>query len=287
MRKNKDNPSGITLDDDPNIWPSGDDDNSGDDRVDGLGGDDILDGGEGNDSLFGGSGDDVLLGGDGNDFLMGDTGDDFIDGGNGVDILNHNPGQPVLVDLDPDANSDTSDGFVLFLGDGDRAGETDQVTNVENVNGTSENDILAGSNDSNEIDAGRGDDVLIGRDGGDDLQGASGSDILVGGFADYDASGQITNVTGDGADDVLNGGRGKGGDRFVFGSNDGDDTIEDFGNGDVIDLSFTGVTDLASLTITNQNGDAVMQGISGTTITLIGVAADSLSESDFIFPGGV
>ena len=116
------------------------------------------------------------------------------------------------------------------------------------------NDQLYGGN---RLYGGKGDDLLYGRDNGDDrLEGGKGDDTLYGG-------------TGD--------------DRFVFDAESDHDTVKDFGDGDDV-LVFRGMK-RADLDIKDTDAGALISGRDDWSVTLEGVAAADLSESDFDFTG--
>lgn len=113
------------------------------------------------------------------------------------------------------------------------------------------------------VDAGAGNDVLKGGDGVDRFSGGEGNDRLTG--------------------------RG-GADHFIFSTTFAADKITDFdakGHGhDVVDLShMTGFNDFASLSgIMYQSGDdTVLNFGGGDVLTLHNVELDDLSKSDFLF----
>jgi Ca2+-binding RTX toxin-like protein len=139
--------------------------------------------------------------------------------------------------------------------------------------------------------------------GNDILNGGSSDDTLYGDAASYNPSspGSIS-----GGKDILNGGAGDdqlwGGpnnDTFVFGRGSGNDTINDFNQGnaavgspaqehDVIDLRAYGFADwnaLRGLISDNSSGNAVIQLSQMDSITLVGVHSASLKASDFIISG--
>ena len=119
-----------------------------------------------------------------------------------------------------------------------------------------------------------GNDVIDGFDTDDTLEGGLGNDTLDGGRGN-------DTLTGGGGNDVLVGGAGA--DTFVFKVNDGVDTIEDFEDGtDIIRLTKSGLT-FDGLTITNDDGDAVITYDQGDSIRLEDVSVDDLSASDFAF----
>lgn len=131
---------------------------SGNDHVEALGGDDIvmggrgddhLDGGEGDDGVHGGYGADAVLGGAGNDHLTPgdyqtgkpDSSVDVYDGGAGTDALAYDASPlAVTVSLDGVANDGTP-------------GETDNVLEVENLDGSAYGDTLTGDDGANQLKA--------------------------------------------------------------------------------------------------------------------------------------
>ncbi|NMG18330.1 calcium-binding protein [Brasilonema bromeliae] len=130
-----------------------------------------LDGGEGDDTLIGGRGDDYLTGGSGQDTLNGGTG-----GRNTAVYSNAPEGKGVKVDLVQ--NFALDDGF----------GTTDTLINIQNIEGSSGNDILIGrasgdpkdNNFGSLLDGGAGNDTLIGGEGEDVLLGGAGADFIDG-----------------------------------------------------------------------------------------------------------
>ncbi|RLV58332.1 hypothetical protein D5018_17885 [Parashewanella curva] len=149
----------------------------------GQGGDDRLtDGGAGNDTLHGGHGNDILVAGEGDDLLKGDEGDDtlavsdvdslgsdtFI-GGTGSDSAswsNLRGGKHVEVSTSGDKLTAT-----VKNAQGQAIGNQ-SLESIENLFGTSGNDILI---------HGAGDNLLVGLGGNDTFDGGAGSDrYLVG-----------------------------------------------------------------------------------------------------------
>ncbi len=191
-----------------------DDNNSGvdDDLFRGLGGDDTMFGDAGNDTLDGGEGDDVIRGGSGDDIIIGGAGADTIRGESGFDTLDYSGSEDgVAVNLE----------FGFFSG-GDAAG--DNVSGIEGLIGTAENDILEGDDFRNDI---------FGGEGRDQIRGGGGWDELFGG-------GDIDFIHGDSGNDVIDGGAGndrlfggEGADNITGGT--GSDIIEGDEGNDTID----------------------------------------------------
>ena len=291
-------------------------------KIYGLGGNDTLSGRGGDDELDGGSGDDTLNGGAGADKLVGGSGTDTASwaGSNaGVTARLHTP--------DPrggHAQGDTFGGTTTFTyrDKGERVTVT--LPDIENLIGSSYDDVLAGDQRANRISGGAGDDILYGGPGGDStnkdvmygdsgndkvyggrgddsLYGGSGSDKLYGGPDDdklYGGSGSDRLVGGDGndildggtGDDILEGGAGA--DIFRFSRRDGDDDITDFStsrrDGDRIDLSdFSEIDSMDDLSI-KQRGSHTridLDEYDGGEIWLLDIDKEDLDDDDFIFYG--
>ena len=124
-----------------------------------------LDGGLGKDLMVGGGGNDTMLGGGGDDRVAGGAGADVINGGGGRDELNYSDSVlGVTVNL--------STGQAI---NGNAAGDT--ITGFEDLSGSFDNDILAGTAVANSI---LGDDRLFGFAGNDTLGGGPGADTMTG-----------------------------------------------------------------------------------------------------------
>ena len=167
--------------------------------------------------LHGSTYDDHFTGSAADELFEGRNGDDIIDGGGGNDILYYRSeadfggGSGIHADLQAGL---VTDGF----------GNTDTVSNIENIDGTDSDDTMIGSSVDNYLAGNGGNDTLIGSAGFDNLTGGDGNDRLEGGADDDHLAG--------GAD----------ADTFVFASADGgDDFIEDFVSGeDVFEISAAG-----------------------------------------------
>jgi len=102
-----------------------------------------------NNDIFGRGGNDTLIGLNGNDTLDGGPGNDILDGGTGVDtVLYANATTGVTVNLGVTTAQNT-------VGAG-----TDIVLNVENLTGSSFNDILSGNASNNVLNGATGTDML-------------------------------------------------------------------------------------------------------------------------------
>ncbi len=161
-------------------------------------------GGLDDDSLSANDGNGVIQGGGGNDSLHGGLGSDQLIGGPGVDVAAYG-GHPGPVNVN------------LAIGGGDgMADENDDVAgDVENISGSSFDDVLAGNGTGNYINGGGGNDRISGAEGDDFLAGHTGDDVL---------NGDVGNDALDGAEgnDTLNG-------------TAGDDTLRGFTGVDVLD----------------------------------------------------
>jgi Ca2+-binding RTX toxin-like protein len=145
----------------------------GNDIISGLGGNDGIDGGTGDDSLAGGDGNDTVLGQAGNDNLTGDNGNDTLQGGDGSDQLDGGAGS------DTATYADSTTAVTVNIADGlPEAGgfaAGDVLTGVENITGSSFNDVLIGDAGVNQITGGSGNDIIAGGAGRDTLIATTGT----------------------------------------------------------------------------------------------------------------
>jgi Ca2+-binding RTX toxin-like protein len=169
---------------------------AGVDILNGDAGNDTLKGGNDNDFLFGGADDDTLdgeLGNDqlfgqsGNDQLLSSAGNDLLDGGVGTDTARYDKDPKGVVvnidetqsysntaypfDLEPSFNISTGTAFDGF-------GDTDTLRNLENITGSSYDDVLIGNALRNTLNGLGGNDLLIGNGGDDILDGGDGIDTV-------------------------------------------------------------------------------------------------------------
>ncbi|MEO0328950.1 MAG: calcium-binding protein, partial [Pseudomonadota bacterium] len=123
-----------------------------------------------NDSLTGDATANILQGGVGDDRLVGLGGADTLIGGAGRDVADYSVSDAAV---EVDLVAGTGDG-------GDSEGDT--LFEVEDVIGSSQDDMLLGDANDNELIGGEGDDEIRGADGDDTLDGGAGNDVLEGGI---------------------------------------------------------------------------------------------------------
>ena len=183
-----------------------------------------------------------LIGAGGNDWFIANAGDDIIVGGAGADTIDGGAGIDEI-DYSRDAASGGSAGVTVNLSAGtatDGFGTSDQLSNIENITGTDQDDQLTGSDADNIIIAGAGDDVLIGGAGNNFVDGGAGAGDIVsfyqsstGVVVDLQSGADV--VHSDGTDTIRNIENiegtleadsliGDGGSNFLFGK-EGDDII--------------------------------------------------------------
>ena len=129
----------------------------------------VITGTTGDDTVYGSAFGDWLYGGDGNDSLKGFGGADRLDGGFGIDTAFYTDSTVGVI-----VNLDTRRGY------GGTA-EGDWLFGIENLYGSSHDDVLIGDEGTNALYALNGDDTLKGGGGDDTLDGGTGDDTLKGG----------------------------------------------------------------------------------------------------------
>ena len=125
----------------------------------------------GNDQLTGSSGNDTIMGFAGNDTMVGGGGDNLFNGGDGFDTVSYASAPAGLLAGLEDWGANT----------GEAAG--DSYSLVENLIGSSFNDILYGTDANNRFTGGAGNDQMVGKGGADRFDGGTGTDTVY-----YDAS---------------------------------------------------------------------------------------------------
>ena len=214
--------------------------------IENLAGSDFDDDLRGDDSanvLIGGAGDDALRGRQGDDIFVGGAGADFMSGGSETDTVDYSgEAERVRVDLvDNTANSFAAAG--------------DELVSIENLVGTTDNDLLRGNGEVNLLEGGDGNDIFLSRGGNDTLNGGAGDDVLIGG---------------------------SGVDSFIFRTGDGNDEIRDFtDNREKLIFVDTGL-EFSDLTVTAGATGAEIDYGSGV-ITMTGISVGRVTEDDFEF----
>ena len=140
------NDDSILLTDNNDTWTG----TSADENVFGLGGNDTLNAGAGNDILTGGAGNDTLNGGDGDDILIGGIGNDIMTGGAGIDTASY-----------ADASGGVNVSLLVTKAQLISGLGSDTISQVENLIGSSFNDVLTGNALANSISGGAGNDVIV------------------------------------------------------------------------------------------------------------------------------
>src|SRR4051794_30145398 len=178
---------------------------AGNDTLTVFGNGPVVFGSSGDDTLNGGAKDDVLVGGTGRDTFHGGPGDDLLgDEGHERDVYDGGPG------LDFVSYLTTSRPVTIDLGRG-RGPNGDRYSAVENAQGGTAGDTIAGNGGPNDLRGGPGPDHMNGRGGPDQVDGERGYDSVTGGAgrdslysddSDYDTTGREIVRCGPGADVV-------------------------------------------------------------------------------------
>lgn len=191
---------------------------------------------------------DILVGSGFDDSFRGVLKDDQIFGGGGSDTVRLGGTTAMSIDLQV-AGAFPGLGPVL--------------SGIENLSGTSGNDVFYGNGLTNVLEGQDGDDVLQGRGGSDSLAGGNGNDTLLGGDGDDSLDGGAGNdrLQGGAGDDLLAGG----------GSND---TLSGGAGNDFLDASFG--NDL----LQGGAGDDTMDGGAGNDTIVSGDGADIVLAGD-------
>jgi len=221
-----------------------------------LGGDDIIKTFDGDDTIDAGRGDDIIDAGKGNDYIFQtlEKEKDQIDGGQGQDTLSYYE-QTNFKNSKPHYNdnmhidsvgirADLIAGIVIkfskkrsVFNDDDSTKLTlpksshviyDQISNIENMEGTDLNDMIFGSQEANVIRTYAGNDQINARGGNDLIDVGAGDDLVYAGSGDDEINAGVGN-------DIIFGGDGD--DLFQQMDDHGQDDF-DGGNGlDMINYS--------------------------------------------------
>jgi len=176
------------------------------DTISGSATDNNLWGQAGNDTILGGDGGDWVDGGDGADKLDGGAGDDRLVGGAGSDTIDGGAGRDgVYYWYASGTQAPAGVGATINLVTGiavDSWGNTDKLSNIEDVNSTEFNDSITGSAVDNSIFANGGNDTVRAGAGNDWLDGGAGVDTLVGEAGNDRLFGGVGNDKLDGGEGV-------------------------------------------------------------------------------------
>jgi len=170
---------------------------TGADRLTGDDEDNILIGYGGNDVLAGGEGSNVLDGRSGDDSFLAHLGDDIVEGGTGIDTVDYSLATgSVAVMLSVSTRSNASGGLgyaggidreptaipgatsIAGLARGASTG-SDSLYDIENIKGSTFNDVLSGSAAANVINGMGGADTMIGNDGSDIYYVDNAGDLVI------------------------------------------------------------------------------------------------------------
>jgi Ca2+-binding RTX toxin-like protein len=261
---------------------------------------DTLTGNAANNRLVGGLGNDTLNGGGGDDTLWGGSGNDVLNGGAGVDTADYS-----------DAASGIDLQLVFTVAQNTLGGGIETLTGIENVQGSTFNDVIAGDAKANMLIGGEGDDHLTGGDGDDFLYGgkifddglvSGGKDILEGGAGDdYLSAGDYEDIHPShnqpfyqNGDDILRGGAGN--DVLVTGNrtmtlygDEGDDRFE-IAAGNLLGVMDGGTgNDLLRARGADISGVQVVgvEALSGDEVTATAAQFAAFTTIESYFPGGI
>ena len=196
-----------------------------------------------------------IRGSDFSDVIRGTDNGESFDGRGGNDTIDGRGGfDRVRYDRSQVAGVtvDLEEGTAVGTWDGHRFTHT--LSNIEHVRGSNGNDDLFGSSGDDRIDGRRGDDVIEGRAGNDALKGEGGADL------------------------------------FVFGRGHGEDSIEDFTDGE--DRILFEELDLNSKDDVLDNAHAWDEGVGvwidlrpygGGTLSISGLPRGDFDKGDFLF----
>jgi Ca2+-binding RTX toxin-like protein len=135
-----------------------------------------------NDILTGNAANNMLIGGDGNDTLDGGAGNDTLDGGLGTDTASY-----------ASAAAGVTASLALAGAQNTVGAGSDTLTAIENLTGSSFDDVLTGDAGNNTLSGGLGNDTLDGGAGTDTLTGGAGNDTFL--FDQALVAGNVSTIT--------------------------------------------------------------------------------------------
>ncbi|WP_435257276.1 beta strand repeat-containing protein [Thioclava sp. FR2] len=197
-----------------------------------------------------------------------------------------------------DAREGGTAGIVADLAAGtvqDGFGDTDTVSNIDEVRGTDQADRISGAGRGERLRAYGGNDTVLGNDGNDTMEGGDGADFIGGGSGNDVAYGGVGNdtiyaglgndtVRGEDGDDVIYGSAGRnvllgdGGNDQIFtsaagdfvGGGDGNDTVRGAGGNDTI-YAGTGNDNIGG-----GAGNDLIYGSAGSNVIYAGLGNDTV-----------
>ena len=233
---------------------------------------------------------DSLSDNSGNNNIDAGAGDDFLSYTGGLDVLNGNSGIDTA-----QFNGMTSAVFVDLAGGGYEAkgngtananngglSNLADLQSIENLVGTSYNDVLRGDANANVINGGAGDDILGGRGGNNTLNGGAGNDIyeFTGSPRDryFDDSG-ADKITVGSVNDILGAGR-QGNDLIIKFTNGTIDIVDEF-NGHPIEtlVDLHGISLVLATSMTGGDLGGIIGGTDGDD------AIDGRGGDDYLYGG--
>lgn len=151
------------------------------------------------------------------------------------------------------------------------------INEVVTTEGTRNGEFIGGSDADDLVSGGAGRDTLFGRAGWDELSGGIGNDTLSGGIGN-------DILDGGRGRDILEGGRGQ--DTFVFAENYLRDRVTDFdADEDMVQLAIDGVESFEDLSgyYSEVGNNTVFDFGDGDVLILAGTGFDELSAANFDF----
>ena len=198
----------------------------------------------------------VMTGGTGNDVLTGAGGNDTLNGGLGIDTADYSAAAAgITARLDIGAASNDGDGG------------SDTLAGIENLTGSTFDDLLFGNATANVLQGGLGRDTILGLGGDDTIMGGAGAaNELYGGVGDdtyvvENRSDSIVENAGEGTDTVLSA-------LFQINLSANVERLTYTGTG-----SFTGVGNGIANVITGGTQRDVLLGLGGDDILIGGTGA--------------